>query len=432
MTVPPIEVGMATDLGRRRAVNQDNLVVQPCHTEEQWKSKGVLLMVADGMGGHKGGEKASELAVQLVPLTFSKNLQLGFDKALRRALLEANQEIHRRGKENAEFFNMGTTASVLLLNAEGGWIAHVGDSRIYRIRDGMVEQLSYDHSYVWEAARIHNVTIEEIAKHGILSNKITRCLGPEPEVLVDLEGPHKLLPGDTFLICSDGLSNKIGDGELGLICRHLPPQEACSFLVNLANKRGGPDNITVVIARIPGEAPTTSAPMERPTLEIQSPWKRLFPPLWAMALGAGLILGISTLLLGAISDYKDKNSLIGPFAFAIVFVMVGILLFFVKERFQRVRENRFLYQGTKPRVHRRGFWKAPGEIEKLVGELETLLLGLSRRDFPIDAEWTKQLESIKKDSEKNTDLTKILTRLAALYHQVLQKIDQSKTGQLLT
>jgi len=423
---------MATDLGRRRAVNQDNLVVQPCHSEEQWKTKGFLLMVADGMGGHKGGEKASELAVQQVPLTFSKNLQLGFDKALRRALLEANQEIHRRGKENAEFFNMGTTASVLLLNADGGWIAHVGDSRIYRIREGMVEQLSYDHSYVWEAARIHNVTIEEIAKHGILSNKITRCLGPEPEVLVDLEGPHKLVPGDHFLLCSDGLSNKVTDGEIGVLCRYLSPQQACGLLIDLANKRGGPDNITVVIARIPGEAPTTNAPMERPTLEIPSLWKRFAPPLWAMSLGAGLILGIATLLLGAISDYQDKNSLIAPFAFAIVFVMLGILMFFLKERIQRMREEQFLFQGPKPRVHRRGFWKTVPEIEKLVSELDVLIAGLIKRDFPVEAEWTRDLDLLKKEMEKNANPSRILEKLASLYRQVLAKIELAKAGQYLT
>jgi len=423
---------MATDLGRRRAVNQDNLVVQTCNSEEQWKSKGYLLMVADGMGGHRGGEKASELAVQQVPLTFSKNLQMGFDKALRRALLEANQEIHRRGKENAEFFNMGTTASVLLLNAEGGWIAHVGDSRIYRIREGMVEQLSYDHSYVWEAARIHNVTIEEIAKHGILSNKITRCLGPEPEVMVDLEGPHKLVPGDIFLLCSDGLSNKVTDGEIGVICRYLPPQQACSFLVDLANKRGGPDNITVIIAKMAGEPPSTSAPMERPTLEVPSVWSRFAPPFWAISLGAGLILGISTLLLGAISEYQDKKILIGPFAFAIVFVVIGILLFFLKERIQRIREQEFLFRGPKPRVHRRGFWKTPLEIEALVVELETLLLGLEKRDFPLDPTWRQQMASLRTAMEKGQNPSPILQGMASLYHQVLLRVEQSKAGQLLT
>src|SRR5260370_25741457 len=140
---------------------------------------------------------------------------------------------------------MGTTTTALLVRPEGAWIGHVGDSRAYRIRDGQIEQMSFDHSLVWEMARRQGVDPDGL--QGIPSNVIVRSLGPEPLVQVDVEGPHPVQAGDTYLLCSDGLTGQISDSEMGAIASVLPPAEACRFLVDLANLRGGPDNITVLI-----------------------------------------------------------------------------------------------------------------------------------------------------------------------------------------
>src|SRR5262249_45104221 len=153
-----------------------------------------------------------------------------------------------RGQQNKEFEGMGTTATALLLRPEGAWIAHVGDSRAYRVRGGMIEQLSFDHSLVWELARRQNISPD--ALQGIPSNVIVRSLGPEPLVQVDLEGPHPVQAGDLFLLCSDGLSGPVSDREIGAVARALPPHEACRCLVDLANLNGGPDNITAVVVRV--------------------------------------------------------------------------------------------------------------------------------------------------------------------------------------
>src|SRR4029077_14593744 len=139
-----------------------------------------------------------------------------------------------------------------LLRPDGVWIGHVGDSRAYRIRDGRIEQMSFDHSLVWEMARRHGVDPEGL--QGIPSNVIVRSLGPEPLVQVDIEGPHPIQAGDTFVVCSDGLSGPVSDREIGAAVSALAPKEACRFLIDLANLQGGPDNITVIVVKVVGSA----------------------------------------------------------------------------------------------------------------------------------------------------------------------------------
>jgi protein phosphatase len=155
---------------------------------------------------------------------------------------------------------MGTTTSSLAILPEGAVVGHVGDSRVYRLRGNRLEQLSFDHSLVWEMTSGGKVSDKEIPGY-IPKNIITRSLGPSEKVQVDLEGPFPLADGDTFLLCSDGLSGQMTDEELGTILGTLPPQEAVRALVDLANLRGGPDNITVIIARVHNLAslPTGSA-----------------------------------------------------------------------------------------------------------------------------------------------------------------------------
>src|SRR5437588_4104701 len=136
-------------------------MILPAGDLEHWRERGHFSLVADGMGAHAVGELASKLAVDSIPHIYSKYAQDGPITALRKAFVETNVTIHTRGQQNKEFEGMGTTATALLLKPEGAWVAHVGDSRAYRVRGGQIEQLSFDHSLVWELARRQKVNPDE-------------------------------------------------------------------------------------------------------------------------------------------------------------------------------------------------------------------------------------------------------------------------------
>ncbi|HVS35864.1 MAG TPA: protein phosphatase 2C domain-containing protein [Gemmataceae bacterium] len=337
-----IEYASLTDVGVRRSHNQDNLAVQLASDDAQWRQRGHLFLVADGMGAHAVGEKASEQAAGVIPHTFFKHIQQNPPgSALRKAFIEANAHIHACGQANREFEGMGTTTTALLVRPEGAWVSHVGDSRVYRIRDGWIEQLSYDHSLLWEYARIKNVDPDEV--QDIPSNVIHRCLGPEPFVQIDVEGPHSVEPGDIFLLCSDGLSGQVNDSEMGAVATALPPAEACRFLVDLANLRGGPDNITVVIVRIPAgpEANGVTSTLRRRTLP-QPPW-------WLLALAGGTLLAFGAAAM-QFSGWPGGVYVFLAASVVIVAGLIGLGLRYRKEQAQRQEEDE---PSSPPRVHRR-------------------------------------------------------------------------------
>ena len=158
-------------------------------------------------------------------------------------------QFHGKATANKDFHGMGTTCSTLILLPAGALIAHVGDSRVYRVRDGRIDQLTFDHSLVWELVR-HKHLKPEQAKKAVPRNVITRSLGPDPVVEVDIEGPLAVQPGDVFVLCSDGLSGPVEDPELlEIINRHGDLKVAASKMIERANENGGPDNITVILAR---------------------------------------------------------------------------------------------------------------------------------------------------------------------------------------
>jgi protein phosphatase len=255
---PGLEHAALSDVGMRRSNNQDASAVVLASDGESWRRRGHIFVVADGMGAHAAGELASKLAAERIPFNYHKLAEATPIEALRKSVREANTEIHRRGQANAEFHGMGTTASVVTLLPQGALIAHVGDSRVYRLRGTTLEQLTFDHSLVWEMSAAGQLPKEDLP-NVIPKNIITRSLGPHPEVQVDLEGPFPVELGDTFLLCSDGLSGQVKDEEIGMILECLPPQEAARVLVDLANLRGGPDNITVVVTRVTGRGITAAA-----------------------------------------------------------------------------------------------------------------------------------------------------------------------------
>lgn len=239
-----------TDVGMKRLNNEDNYLINDDLR---------LFVVADGMGGHAGGEYASQIAVTTVEEVLL-NIQderigesLGDEdvitqEKLRYAIRLAGKRIYERAQENADYHGMGTTALVLLLKDGRSYIAHVGDSRCYHFRDGTVSQLTEDHSWVNEQIKAGLISKESARTHK-LRNIITRSLGYFDEVDIDTQ-VQPLAEGDAFLLCSDGLSNLVEEEELRDIVEGHPVQEAARRLVELANKRGGDDNITVVLARI--------------------------------------------------------------------------------------------------------------------------------------------------------------------------------------
>lgn len=243
---PYLDCVASSDIGLRRGNNQDSYGVLLAHDMDDWRDRGHLFVVADGMGAHAAGELASKLAVDHVSHLYRKHRELSPPEAVGKAIKEANDEIYNRGQANLSFHRMGTTCSSLLWLPQGVVVAHVGDSRVYLCRQRRLTQLTFDHSLVWEM-RQAGVTAE--ANQHIPKNVITRSLGPEPHVRVDLEGPFPVETGDTYLLCSDGLTGLVPDEELAAALAHLTPKAASQLLTNLAILRGGHDNITMIIAR---------------------------------------------------------------------------------------------------------------------------------------------------------------------------------------
>jgi len=242
-----VEHAALSDVGLSRSNNQDSLLITDGDGSKG--TPGYLLVVADGMGAHAAGEVASRIAVDTVEEVYRAGTGGKPEEALHEALRAANAEIHRQGLESDELRGMGTTLSSLVLLPQEALIGHVGDSRIYRLRGNTLEQLTFDHSLVWEICAVENIMETEVPAF-VPRNIVTRSVGPTPEVDIDLEGPFSLRTGDTYLLCSDGLTGQVDDEELGTILQCFGPDEAALVLVDLANLRGGPDNVTVVVARV--------------------------------------------------------------------------------------------------------------------------------------------------------------------------------------
>jgi serine/threonine protein phosphatase PrpC len=238
-----------TDVGRKREHNEDSFLIADDLS---------LYVVADGMGGHAGGDIASRLAVATIERVvrqarerpggpFSVRAPLPespLADLLRDAVEAACTAIYRKAQEDPDLSGMGTTVSALLVQGRDVFIAHVGDSRVYLSRGRLLQQITEDHSLVNEQVKAGVITAEE-ARTSRFKNIITRSVGFEEEVLVDVMGVVAE-PGDVFVLCSDGLANMVEDGEIGEMARRIPFDELPDRLVDLANARGGEDNITVV------------------------------------------------------------------------------------------------------------------------------------------------------------------------------------------
>ena len=305
MEAPPQESGVwegclqyaaLSDIGMRRMTNQDAYAAVLASDMEAFARRGHLFVVADGMGAHAAGELASRLAVDGIPHYYVKHGQETPPwEALANAFRQTNASVHARGEANLDFHNMGTTASALLLLPGEAYVAHVGDSRVYRLRGDTLEQLTFDHSLVWELQAAGHVPAG--GGGAIPKNIITRSLGPNPEVQVDLEGPYALEVGDTFFLCTDGLTGQVDDEEIAEILVHLPPDESARLLVDLANLRGGPDNITVVVVRVIGDALATRSGQPVGDARRTGGRRPVHPWVW-IAAATLVLLGLAFLFAG--------------------------------------------------------------------------------------------------------------------------------------
>lgn len=231
----PLKVYAQTDIGRVRSVNEDSYYV-PAEGEP-------FCAVADGMGGHNAGEIASSLAVQ----TFVERMRPSMYDAysIRRAVRFANEAVFSAACEDTGKYGMGTTFTALCVREETAYIAHVGDSRAYRIRNGAIEQLTRDHSLVEEMVRSGQITPEEARVHP-KRNYITRALGTGWALEIDLY-PEIIRDGDVFLLCTDGLSNALTDDQLlSVTLSEGTWEQRLGRLIESALQAGGSDNITAL------------------------------------------------------------------------------------------------------------------------------------------------------------------------------------------
>lgn len=293
-----LAIASQSDVGMRRSNNQDSFAVALANDLEHWRDCGHLFIVADGMGAHAAGELASELAATHIPHLYHKYREVSAPEALKRAVIEANAEINRRGEANEEFHNMGTTCSILSLLPQGAVVAHVGDSRVYRLRNQQLEQLTFDHSLVWEMRAAGQISGDD-SSHLVPKNVITRSLGPYPDVRVDMEGPFPVEVGDVFLLCSDGLTGLVEDEELASLLSNLEPDDAVQVLVDLANLRGGHDNSTAIVVKVKHQEMATYGENATPLTIGAKPFKGVHPVAWAM-LGASVIVAV---LLGFLQGW---------------------------------------------------------------------------------------------------------------------------------
>jgi protein phosphatase len=249
-----------TDVGLKREINEDSFLAD---------TNLDLFIVADGMGGHAGGDIASRMAVEIVRervrearhkgsmfnRTAAETESAMILKMLNDAISEASAKIFESSEQHPELVGMGTTVTAVLVHGHRAYIAHVGDSRLYRRRNGKLEQMTEDHSLVNEQVKAGFITAEE-AQHSRFRNIITRSVGFESQVTADTFSVT-LRADDLFLLCSDGLCGMVEDDEIGRTLDNGRLSEAVGRLVGAANQQGGEDNITVIILQMDKKGETT-------------------------------------------------------------------------------------------------------------------------------------------------------------------------------
>ncbi len=232
-----------TDPGRVRRENQDNFGLA---------TNLGLGFVADGMGGHAGGRRASEEAARVITESLAAGAAGGMEAGLRlrHAIEEANRRVWTLPQSEPALHGLGTTVAALLVDGDVGHIAHVGDSRVYRIRDGAIEALTHDHSYLNDLAA-RGVELTDPAMRSRYESVLTRAIGVAPTVDVEVAA-RPIAPGDTFLLCSDGVYRVLSPEQLATIVAAGGDDldGICATVIARTNEGGGPDNCTIVLLRV--------------------------------------------------------------------------------------------------------------------------------------------------------------------------------------
>lgn len=253
-----IEVSTQSDIGCLRTNNEDSFGYWEAEQDSQFLRKGRLAVVADGMGGYEGGQEASRLAVETMVAAYRDFNGDDPQQALIEGLQAAHEQIRGYSFSHPELRGMGTTctAAAIVKGADGGaeydalYYVHVGDTRLYLIRDGEISRVTRDHSYVGRLVEAGMITPEEAERHP-QRNILTAALGTNPDLIMDSPGhPEPLLPEDVILICTDGLWGQVHDAEILDAVQGKSAEQAGRELIDLARERGGPDNITVEILRL--------------------------------------------------------------------------------------------------------------------------------------------------------------------------------------
>lgn len=259
-----------TDAGCVREANEDSgRHVLPNDPETQFK-KGILTIVADGMGGHASGEIASQMAVDLISEIYYADKTKSAPDALKNAIEQANKQIYETSLTDEKMFGMGTTVIALVLLNDKAFSAHVGDSRLYRLRGQNMEMMTLDHSQVMEMVKYGIISMEEARNHDD-KNVILRAVGTQPAVEVELSESFTVEASDQFLLCSDGLCDMLTDDEiLQTWAAAADVHAAGENLIEAAKERGGHDNITVGIVRVSAEGEMQTSRNVRITREIKA------------------------------------------------------------------------------------------------------------------------------------------------------------------
>ena len=239
-----LAIAGTTHVGRLRKINQDAFD----RFDDEARGE-ILLVVADGMGGHQGGEVASRMAIGTLGNLFREG-DGDPSTRLAEAIARANFEIHKLASKDRTLKGMGTTIVALLLCAEGpSFVAHVGDSRLYRLREDVFSALTEDHSVVALMLRRGDITPEEALNHP-KQNQLMRALGVWDEIEAEI-APLDVRTGDSFLLCSDGLYGMLPDAELKALAGRAPdPHAVAAWMIDAANQAGGKDNVTALIAQL--------------------------------------------------------------------------------------------------------------------------------------------------------------------------------------
>jgi len=252
-----LKAHIVTDIGRKRQHNEDAFLFCVPGDDELVDHRGMLFAVADGMGGASAGEHASRLTLEVLCETYFNAPYEPAPKALRQALEKANAHVYREAVKNPEYAGMGTTASAVSIVGEWAYIAQVGDSRVYLVRDRVgVQQLTQDHSLVAEQVRSGLISLEQAKTHS-LKNLITRAIGIKESVAIDLFAV-RIKQHDTIVICSDGLSNNCSDDEMRAALSNGDLRSGTHKLVNTALNHGGSDNITSLCVHVTKPPPRTN------------------------------------------------------------------------------------------------------------------------------------------------------------------------------